>query len=355
MGQLIKANKILVRAPNWVGDVVMATPAFRCIRENYQDSHIILLIKKNLAGIIYGSPWFDEVVEFEPIRQNIVGFNVYLQLLKRLRQERFDLGFLFPNSFSSAFMFWLGGVKKRIGYRRDARSLLLTDGIDRLSENGKFLPTYMADFYLKLCTHLGCEANSKKLGLFISKQCEYTANKVLNKYHLYEKPFILINPGASYGASKLWTTEGFAKTADLIKESVDCNIVLVCGQGEQNLANEIEDYAESDVINLSKENISLDTLKGLVRECVLLITLDAGCRHYAVALERPVVVLMGPNDPRYTETEFEIGEVIREDVDCSPCQLKICPTDHRCMTTITPERVVKTCLGLIKTTRIHHQ
>ena len=66
MEQIIEAKKILVRAPNWVGDVVMATPAFRCIRENFSDSHITLLIKKNLRGIVDGSSWFDEVIEFEP-------------------------------------------------------------------------------------------------------------------------------------------------------------------------------------------------------------------------------------------------------------------------------------------------
>ncbi len=361
MEQLINTKKILVRAPNWVGDVVMATPAFRCIRENYPDSYITLLIKRNLKGIINGSPWFDEVIEFEPIRQKGVngqfngskiifnnGIKDYLNLIKRIRHEKFDLGLLFPNSFSSAFTIRLGGVRRRIGYKRDARSFLLTDGLNRLRENGKFLPTYMVDFYLKLCTHLGCRVSSKKLELFITKECEDAGNELITKYNLDQKPFILINPGASYGTSKLWTTKGFAGTADLLRERVDCNVVLVCGPGEDNLVNEIENYAKNEVINLSRDKISLDTLKVLVRECILLITLDSGCRHYAVAIERPVVVLMGPNGPGYTDSEYEIGEVIREDIECSPCQLKVCPTDRRCMTMITSESVVKTCIDLLE-------
>ncbi len=80
---------------------------------------------------------------------------------------------------------------------------------------------------------------------------------------------------------------------------------------------------------------------------MLLIALDSGPRHYAVALNRPVVVLMGPNDPRYTESEYETGKVIREDVECSPCQLKTCPTDRRCMTMITPEKVVQACIDIL--------
>ena len=353
MEQIIEAKKILVRAPNWVGDVVMATPAFRCIRENFADSHITLLIKRNLRGIINGSSWFDDVIEFDYGRRKST--KDFLSLIYKLRQERFDLGFLFPNSFSSALMVWLGGVSRRIGYIRDARSFLLTDGIERLSENGKFLPTYMGDYYLKLCTLLGCKIGSKKLELFISGECKDKANALLRKYHIDRKPFILISPGSSYGSAKLWTAEGFARTADLLKESVDCNIVLTSGPGETVLADEIEGLSKKGLINLSRASISLDLFKVVVKRCMLLITLDSGPRHFAVALNRPVVVLMGPNDPRYTGSQYEIGRVIREDVDCSPCQLKTCPTDRRCMTRISPEKVVETCIEVLNSEKEQDQ
>lgn len=359
MEQAIKAKKILVRAPNWVGDVVMATPAFRCIRENFVDSHITLLIKRNLRGIIDGSPWFDEVIELEPkagkskngILLPWTVFNgdikTYLHLIHKIRTERFDLGFLFPNSFSSALMAWLGGVKRRVGYKRDARSFLLTDGIERQSEKGKFLPTYMGDYYLKLCSQLGCKVTSGKPELFISEECEDKANELLKKYDIDKKPFILMNPGASYGSSKLWTADGFARTADLLKEVIDCNIVLTSGPGETGLAEEIEKLSRKGMINLSCSSISLDVFKVIVKRCKLLIALDSGPRHFAVALNRPVVVLMGPNDPGYTESEYDTGKVIREDIECSPCQLKTCPTDRRCMTMITPEKVVQTCIDVL--------
>jgi lipopolysaccharide heptosyltransferase II len=360
MGQLITAENILVRAPNWVGDVVMATPAFRCIRENFVDSRITLLIKKNLRCIIDGSPWFDEVVELEPKDKKskkgifssleVLSRNVKKSttLIQKVRQGRYDLGFLFPNSFSSAFVMSAGGVKKRIGYKRDARSFLLTDGIERLIKDGKFQPTYMADYYLRLCAQHGCRIGSKQLELFVSGECENTANGLLKKYHVDKQPFILINPGASYGSSKCWTAEGFASTADLLREASDCKIVLVCGPGETKLANDIESISKKNLINFSKESVPLDVLKALVKRCSLLVTVDSGPRHFAVAFKRPVVVLMGPTDPRYTETEYEIGKVIRQDVDCSPCHIKTCPTDHRCMTKISPEEVLQTCMDLIR-------
>jgi heptosyltransferase-2 len=331
----------------------MATPAFRCIRENFADSHITLLIKRNLRGIIDGSSRFDEVIEFEPGKRKST--KDFLRLVYKLRQERFYMGFLFPNSFSSALMVWLGGVSRRIGYRRDARSLLLTDGIERLSKNGKFLPTYMGDYYLRLCSQSGCKIGSKKLELFNSGECEDKANALLKKYHIDEKPYFLMNPGASYGTAKLWTAEGFARTADLLREAVDCNIVLTSGPGETELADEIEGLSKKGLINLSRASISLDLFKVVVKRCILLLTLDSGPRHFAVALNRPVVVLMGPNDPRYTGSQYEIGRVIREDVDCSPCQLKTCPTDRRCMTRISPEKVVETCIEVLNSKKEHNR
>lgn len=360
MGQITNAKKILVRAPNWVGDVVMATPTFRCIRENFADSHITLLIKKNLRCILDGSPWFDEVVEIEPREKKsrkgllsslrVFSSNIKRSsgLLRKLRQENYDLGFLLPNSFSSAFMMWAGCVTRRIGYKRDARSFILTDGIERLIENGKFRPTYMVDFYLRLCTQLGCKIKSKQLELFVSSECEDSANGLLQKYNIDKQPFVLLNPGASYGSSKCWTAEGFARTADLLRDACDCKIMLVCGPDEAGLTNDIERISKKSLINLSKESVPLDVLKALVKKCSLLITVDSGPRHFAVAFKRPVVVLMGPTDPRYTETEYEIGKVIRENVDCSPCHIKTCPTDHRCMTMISPEKVVETCMDLIE-------
>ncbi|MDR4503506.1 MAG: lipopolysaccharide heptosyltransferase II [Candidatus Scalindua sp.] len=360
MGQIIKAKKILVRAPNWVGDVVMATPSFRCIRENFKDSHITLLIKRNLQDMIKGSQWFDELIALEPIeRRNTHGITIpilkyltgitnFFSLIYRLRQEKYEICFLFPNSFSSALSAWLSGIKIRVGYKRDARSFLLTDGLERRYENGSFRPSYMVDYYLRLCTHVGCKIDSKELELFISKASEETANHLFRKYHIGKKPFVLINPGASYGSSKCWYPKEFARSADLLKEKMDCDIVLVCGPGETRLTDEIEQFSQRGVINLSEDLIPLDVLKVFVKRCMLLITVDSGPRHFAVALRRPVVVLMGPTDPRYTQTEHEIGDVIRAEADCSPCHLKTCPTDHRCMVQISPEKVVHTCMSILE-------
>ena len=335
-------KNILIRSPNWVGDVVMATPAFRCIRESFPAAKITVALKPYVIKLIEGSPWFDEIMLLDKNTPS-------LAVIKQIRSKKYDLGFLLPNSFSSALTFWLGGVKRRVGYKRDARSWLLTDGVPRPSENGSFLPTYMGDYYLRLCAEVGCKPHSKELALFVSPEAQRRVEEIVKKHHLNNgRPLILINPGAAYGSSKCWTSEGFAGTADLIREKVECNIAVTCAPHEQKLAADIVSKARSRVINLASDIGSLDVLKALVKRCAILITVDSGPRHIAVAFKRPVITLMGPNDPRYTASPAEIGQVIRADVDCLACHLKTCPKDHRCMTQIKPERVAQAGLEMLK-------
>ena len=349
MEKLTNISKIIIRSPNWVGDVVMATPAFRCIRENFPGAEITVVLKSYVQKIIEGAPWFDEILLLDSNNQHQRSAQAhYISLIKKIRSKKYALGFLFPNSFSSACMFWLSGVKRRIGYQRDARSWLLTDSIPRLYENGRFRPTYMGDYYLRLCTEIGCEVHSKELELFITVEAQRRVDEIFENYDLNnDQPLILLNPGAAYGSSKCWTAEGFARTADLIRAQLNCNIATVCAPIEIKLATDIEHAAKSKLINLGNEIKSLDVLKAIIKQCALLITVDSGPRHIAVAFKRPVVTLMGPNDPRYTDSPAEIGQVIRADVDCLACHLKVCPKDHRCMTQIKSERVARAGLDLI--------
>ena len=228
---MIKADKILIRSPNWVGDVVMATPAFRSIRESFPHAKISILLKPYVKLILKDSPWFDSFIEYgNGIKLIGRGYGKFWKLTKKLKEEDYDLGFIFPNSFSSAMMFWLAGVRKRIGYIRDARGWLLTDGLERVKRNGKFVPAYMADYYLRLCYAAGCKETSNHLELFTSNEDENRLDKILSKYKIpLKKHTILVNPGAAYGSSKCWTATGFAQTIDLLSETIDCNIILYIG------------------------------------------------------------------------------------------------------------------------------
>lgn len=342
-----KINSILITAPSWVGDAVMATPAFRCIRENFPEAKISLLLRPFVKGVLEGAPWFDDWIEFDQ-KEKHKQPGKYLALIRKLRKERFDLGIILPNSLSSALVAWLAGIKHRVGYNRDARSWLLTRGVERFKEKGKFQPTYMTDYYLRLCASAGCEIRSRELELFTSRENLERVDKLFSKYRVSRnKPVFLINPGASFGSSKGWTVEGFARTAELLHKELDCHVLLATAPEERGIATQIEKAAGGKILNLTPEHVTLDLLKALIKKASMLITVDSGPRHIAVAFKKPVVVLMGPTDPRYTHTSQEVGRVIRERVDCAPCHLKECPKDHRCMEWIKPEKVVEACKELM--------
>jgi heptosyltransferase-2 len=338
-------ERLLVRCPNWVGDVVMATPALRCLRESFPEAKITLLLRRPLLKILEGSPWFDEALEIE--NAHGLGAAVTLISLARvLRPRRFDLGLLLTNSFSSALLFWLAGVRHRVGYSRDARDWLLSAALPRASKNGRFLPTYTGDTFLKLCEHLGCQVRDKRLELFTTEETDRKADEIFAKNRIDPaRPLVIVNPGASFGSSKLWPPERFAWVVDRLAEKYGCSIFICGSPNERAMGEKIKTQMKAPSLLLQDCGVPFDlgVLKSLVKRCALLLTLDSGPRHFAVAFNRPAVTLMGPNSPLYTETPLERGEVVRVDVDCGPCQLKECPKDLRCMTRITPEMVLAAC------------
>jgi heptosyltransferase-2 len=156
-----------------------------------------------------------------------------------------------------------------------------------------------------------------------------------------------LNPGASFGPSKLWTPEGFARVSDLVQTELGARTVLLCGPGEEALADAITARAKEPIIDTSRDVIPLDLLKSVVARLDALVTTDTGPRHFAAALDVPVVVIMGPTDPRYTETNLGSTRVLRRIEDCAPCHKKVCDTDHRCMRGITGEEVFASLKELI--------
>lgn len=325
----------------------MATPALRCLRDNFPDARIDLTLVPYVRKIVVEAPWYDAIHEYSPERGGLTGRLDYLRLL---RQNRYDLAVVLPNSFSSALLAFLSGAKRRIGYDRQGRGFLLTDPIPPPMENGKFVPQSMVEYYLRLCEALGAAPTSRKTELFVDADSERRAEELFGKYGVGKgRPIVAINPGAAYGSSKLWDCSRFAQVADDLADREDCHVVLLGGPGEKEIAREIAGAARSKPKNLAEENVPLDLLKSVIKRCDLLITVDSGPRHFAVAFDKPVVVIMGPTDPRYTNSNLEKTIVLRiTDLDCVPCHIKECPTHHECMTRITPDMVLHAAAELLR-------
>ncbi len=327
---------ILVRCPNWVGDVVMATPTLDCLKESFPTSRITGVIRRNLRAIVEDGPWFDEVMDCED--KTWTGLR---RMAKRIRAMRADMAIILPNSIRSALPFRLGRAKRIYGYRRNLRGLLLSGGPKPLLSDGKVTPLPTRDYYLEICRWLGLTLpEAREPRLFIGHDLQKRGDGLLKKYGIQQHDMVVaLNPGASFGSSKCWPAEHFAATAELFEQNMQAKILLLSGPGEEKIAQAIMAKTAAAIIDTCPDRVDLGLLKPLVKRCDLLITNDTGPRHYAVAFHVPQVVIMGPTDPRYTSANLERTTVIRKELDCSPCHKKVCPTDHCCMKDITPQEV----------------
>jgi heptosyltransferase-2 len=341
----IQPETLLVFCPNWVGDVVMATPTFRCLRQNYPDARLIGLIRGYARGVVEDGPWFDELIEIDDKTSR--GFFNLVYQIRRLKPE---LAVILPNSFRSALIARLGGVKKIYGYRRSGRSALMNGGPAPQRAANRITPVPMADYYLEICHWMNLTNNQdKKPRLYVSDPLQSVGNQFLERYGISSEDMVIgINPGAKYGASKCWPPEYFARLAELLTQRWNCKLMLFIGPGEEAIGQTIVQQSKAKIINTGPDNVDLALLKPLIHRCRILVTNDTGPRHYAVAFGIPVVVIMGPTDPRYTHANLEKTTVLRQQLDCSPCHLKECPLDHSCMREISPEAVLQAAEKLLQ-------
>jgi len=332
---------MLVAMPTWVGDVVMATPALRALRRRFDEAHITLLIRPNTREVVRGGPWMDGVIEWQPLRRGLRAvFDPFAEAAV-VRRGRFDWAVLLSNSFRTALVARLAGVPRRAGYDRDGRGVLLTERLPPRREGGEFKLISAVHYYNELAVAVGCEPPGEEMELFTTPADEEMVQNRLEAWGIaHHHPLVVVNPGASFGASKLWPPERYAAVGDRLSKERDARVVVTCGPGEEALAWRIDEEMEQRAFVVDRPRGTLGQLKSLVRRCDLLLNNDTGPRHFAKAFNRPVVTVFGSTHPEWTDTDYPLERKVRIDVDCGPCQKKICPFDHhKCMTGVTVEMV----------------
>jgi len=334
--KLAHIETLAVRCPNWVGDIVMATPVFECLRQNLPGTCIVGVLKSNMQAIVRDGPWFDVLVDGND--KSWAGFR---RMRRQLRILAPDAALLLTNSLRSALTMRLSGIRQIYGYRRQWRDLLLTGGPTR-AHNGTTDPIPTVQEYLGICRWLGLDRPPElKPRLFFRAEIARRGAAFLAKYGIAPGDFLLgLNPGASFGSSKCWPAESFAELAQLCQDRFAAKVILFCGPGESDIAQAILQQTRAHIIDTRADPIDLELLKPLVKRCNLFITNDTGPRHYAVAFDVPVVVIMGPTDPRYTDACLDRTRIVRKELDCSPCHRKVCPRQHECMQQIRPADVL---------------
>jgi heptosyltransferase-2 len=350
-------QKILVVQPNWVGDAVMATPTLRAIRQLYPTAHISYLMRRYVKPLYGGIPWADQFITYRTGKSHAKTGRGLFDLAARLRAAKFDLAILLPNSFKTALVCKMASIPRVVGYERDGRGFLLTDKLLPVKEKGKFVPTPIIKSYMGVARYLGASHRDLKMELFVTSSEVREAQEVFERCGLEpltnrpassgQPPLVLLNPGAQYGAAKCWRPEYFAELADRLIDEQNATILLSSAPRERPIIESIKRYMRHAPLDLSNKGTTLGSLKEIVRRCDLMITNDTGPRHIAAAMDVPVVTIFGPTFPEWTEIYYAKEKQVAVKVFCGPCQKKVCPLDHRCMTRVSPAMVYEAAMGLL--------
>lgn len=327
-------KNLVVRMPNWLGDLVMATPILVDLRKLLPEAKITAMCVDKIAGVLEHSPDIDELFVFsKPSRWS--RREQERDIVKRLSKGSYDCGILTTNSFSSAWSFWKAGVKCRIGYGGSFRSNLLNHPLER---HEKFDERHLVNHYKELLVPLGWQGSETKPRLACSKTELETARQELARAGVLKGNKIIgINPAAAFGPAKCWLPERFAEVCRLFLKDENIRVVFFGDPKGASLVKEICQGLPDHVINFAGQT-SIREFMALLSCCDVLLTNDSGPMHMAAALGTELVALFGSTSDVVTGP-YKHGTVIHKHVTCSPCYRRECPVDFRCMTQITVDEV----------------
>lgn len=344
--------RILIRATNWVGDAIMALPALRAVRSRFPKASIAIVARPYVADIYRGQGICDQLIPYDPKGAH-AGLSGRERLARELRAQKFDVALLLQNAFDAAWLAWRAGVPERIGYARDGRSLLLTKKI-RVPNTGE-IPAHEQVYYLELVRRAGwidALPSESHITLRVSEeQCRRAEDVIVSAGAGQKRMRIAIGAGASYGSAKCWPPERFAEFVNRFRVHTDADVILFGTAAEREVSSAIVAGIKGPCINLVGKTDIAD-LPGLLSRCQLFVGNDSGAMHVAAAVGLPVVAVFGPTDPHGTAPVTPRCTVVQEKTYCSPCFLRRCPIDHRCMTNVHAEQVEAAAQSWIRTAEV---
>ncbi|MGM0439781.1 MAG: lipopolysaccharide heptosyltransferase II [Chlamydiota bacterium] len=323
-------KKIIVRMPNWLGDAVMATPVLEGLHRQWPKAEITALSRGAGYRLLEGNPYITDNITFSPDKALSKQ-----QVVEHLKDSSYDLGVLLTNSFSSAWWFWLGGVKQRLGYAGNWRSPLLTIAQPFPAERHH---QHLVLTYQHLLGPLGIPFKDNGPRLYLKDEELIRARESLTQKGIEDDNIIIgVNPAAAYGWAKCWLPDRFRQLTERLLEVPKVKVVYFGDVSGAPLVSSICKGFDQRVINLAGHT-NLREFMALISSCKVFLTNDSGPMHLAAALRTPLVALFGSTNDR-TTGPYRFGKVIHKHVDCSPCYLRECPKDFRCMKQITVDEV----------------
>ncbi len=328
-------GKILIKEPNWLGDNVFTLPAVQALKRLYPRAGLTVLVRAGIAPLWKMVEAVDEVIGYE-LRGGGKDLRGKAKLLGDLRRRRFDLAVIFPRSFESALWTWLARIPRRWGYAEEGRGWLLTR---RARSARAYRSTHRVDYYHQIVEELPGEVPVPRLN--VSERFRKDARRLLADVSGgREWPLLVgLHPKSSYGPAKCWPLENYARLARRLVREKGAQVLVFGGEGEREDAQKLASSAGKGVISLAGET-DLILLAALSSLCRLVVANDSGPLHLAAAVGTPVIGLFGSTDPRATAPRGREARVIYKNVSCGPCLLRVCPTDLKCLTRITPDEVM---------------
>ena len=337
---------ILIRATNWIGDAVMSLPALRTVRARYPEARISVLARPWVLDLYARESFADEIVPY-----SCRNLREKFRLALSLRSARFDCAILLQNAFEAAALAFAAGIPERVGYARDGRSVLLTRAVP-VPKAGE-IPRHERFYYLELLRRAGiidCLPRTENpIRLDGAENARDEGRALLSEAGL-QGSVVGVSPGAAYGGAKRWLPERFAEAAASIAHSTGSHAAVFGSTTERGICEEVR--SEISARGIPAHNFAGETTLArfisLAAACHLFLTNDSGAMHIASALGVPTVAVFGATDDTTTGPAGPLARVVRHPVECSPCLLRECPIDHRCMNGVTSDRVARTALELLK-------
>jgi heptosyltransferase-2 len=328
-------RKILVIAPNWIGDALMAQPLFAQLKARHPRAQIHAIAPKWVAPVLARMPEIARVLPTD-LAHGKLQLGSRTMFAQQLKNETFDAAYVLPNSFKSALIPWLAGIPLRIGYKGESRLGVLNV---RYPNPPKAERPPMVQHYAALAFKPGAKLPDTlpdpKLNVDVQRVAATSA-----KFGIPGNArLIAFCPGAEYGPAKRWPAEHFAELAQMLRRSFPYAQIVALGSGkDRETANAIVERAPF-VRNLCGET-SLDEAIELLARAEAAICNDSGLMHVTAALGRPQVAVFGSSDPRHTPPLSPAASIMWLHLECSPCFARECPLGHlRCLRDIGPEMV----------------
>jgi heptosyltransferase II len=327
--------KILIVAPNWIGDALLAQPLLARLRKKLPDVVIDALAPGWTAPVLRRMPEIDDVIDTQ-FAHGELKLAARWRLGRSLRPRGYDEAIVLPNTFKSALIPFFAEIPLRAGFAGESRYGLL-NLVHKLDE--KALPL-MAERYAQLAEKPG-DAPLRPLPEVRLRVDEANLLITLGRLGLSRaRPVAAFCPGAEYGPAKRWPARHFAALAK--KFAAQGHAVWLFGsEKDRAIGEEIVRASDGTAVNLCGRT-DLEGAIDLLSLAEVVVSNDSGLMHVAAGIGRPVVALYGSSSPEHTPPLAQGSRVVRTGIECSPCFARECPLGHfKCMNDLAPERVLE--------------